>query len=219
MTWFCHNVPRLSSTKIRLQALILSTSLGISSIYIPDWLKSFFVLAGNERAFVEVAGGLPDWLEFFRGKRAEWFWGLEFECETLGDIGHVGCSQKCTPWRSCLLKQAQSVLIWVVLREAFHINTQGISAGVCAGAFESTGPVHSSTGPWDTHTKLYTESWKQPNINIADLLFFCLCKWEQKWIVSGACRFHLYHKQVTVPQSKTPYMTQIGTKGINLRHF
>lgn len=31
------------------------------------------------------ARGLPDWLDSFRGKRAQCFWGLEFECETLGD--------------------------------------------------------------------------------------------------------------------------------------
>lgn len=37
------------------------------------------------RAHPSVARGLPDWLDSFRGKRAECFWGLEFECETLGD--------------------------------------------------------------------------------------------------------------------------------------
>lgn len=66
------------------------------------------------------------------------------------------------------------MLIWVVLREAFHRNAQGTFAGVCAGAFESTGLVHSCTEPQDTDTKLYTENWKQPNINIADLLFFSM---------------------------------------------
>lgn len=125
--------PGFSSTKSGLQVFILSSSFSVSSIYIPDWLNSFFVLAGYERALVEVAGGLPDWLEFFRGKRAEWVWDLEFKCETLGDTGHVG-SQKCTLWRSCLLRQAQMLLIWVVLRETFHRNANGIFAGACAGA-------------------------------------------------------------------------------------
>lgn len=130
------------------------TSVFPLSISPTDW-SLFFVLAGNERAFVEVSGGLPDWLEFFRGKRAEWFWGFEFECETLGDVGHVGCWRKCTPRILCLLKQAQSVLIWVVLREAFPRNAQGMFAGVCAGAFESTGQLHSCTEPRDTLTLPY----------------------------------------------------------------
>lgn len=66
-----------------------------------------------------------------------------------------------------------------MLREAFHRNAQGIFAGVYAGAFESTGPVHSCTEPRDTDTKLCTESLKLPNINIADI-YFSLSKVQQK---------------------------------------
>lgn len=49
-------------------------------------------------------------------------------------------------------KQAQTVLIWIVLREAFHGNPQGMFAGVCAGALESVGAVHSCTEPQDILT-------------------------------------------------------------------
>lgn len=96
-----------------------------SVFYIPNWLRSFFVLAGNERALVEVAGGLPDWLEFFRGKSwvvlrlGLWVWNSRW---------HRPCrlQLKMRTMKILLLKQAQSVLIWFVLREAFPRNSQGI---------------------------------------------------------------------------------------------
>lgn len=43
--------------------------------------------------------------------------------------------------------------------------------------FDSTGQAHSCTEPQATDTKLQSKSWKswkQPNINIADLLFMSL---------------------------------------------
>lgn len=51
-----------------------------------DWSVFFFFMCWlGMRVLPSVARGLPDWLDSFRGKRAECFWALEFECETLGD--------------------------------------------------------------------------------------------------------------------------------------
>ena len=86
-----HDVPRLSSTKIGLQVFILSSGFSIFSIYKLDGLKSLFVLAGNERAVVEVAGGFPDWLEFFRSKKG---WTvLKFGVGEWNTRWHRLCSQ------------------------------------------------------------------------------------------------------------------------------
>lgn len=77
----------------------------IFCLYNPDRLKSFFSWVSwlGIRALPSMARGLPDWLETFRGKRAERFWGLEIECETLGDAAHVSI-QKYTLWRICSLQ-------------------------------------------------------------------------------------------------------------------
>lgn len=50
---------------------------------------SFFPRASwlGMRALPSVARGLPDWLESFRREKS--FWGLESECETLGDAACI----------------------------------------------------------------------------------------------------------------------------------
>lgn len=74
----------------------------------PDRLKCrlffFFAFVSwlGMRALPSVARGLPGWLESLRGKRAECFWGLEPECETLGDAARLS-SPKYTLWRICSL--------------------------------------------------------------------------------------------------------------------
>lgn len=95
----------------------------IFCLYNPNWSHLFFsscVSWLGIRALPSVARGLPDWLESFRGKRAERLWGLEIECETLGDAARVS-SQKYTLWRICSLRQEHKVWFFSpALREALR---------------------------------------------------------------------------------------------------
>lgn len=80
------------------------------------------------RALPSVARGLPDWLESLRGKKTERFWGLEIECETLGDAACVS-SQKYTLWRICSLQQEHKVWFSPALREALRRDAERLFAG------------------------------------------------------------------------------------------
>lgn len=62
----------------------------IFCLYNPNWSHFFFVSCVSWlgiRALPSVARGLPDWLESFRGKRAERFWGLEIWVWNIGWCG------------------------------------------------------------------------------------------------------------------------------------
>lgn len=135
----------------------------------------FFVLAGNESARAEVTAGLPDWLEFFRGKeKAKWFWGFEIVQNTrwyqvAAEKAHIDDLVYWTKHKVCWCK-----LCW---GRHFLERHQGHFAGVGAGAFESTDQcilVLSLGTHTHTHT-LYLE-FEHLSINTADSLFLSVAE-------------------------------------------
>lgn len=114
-----------------------------------DWSVFFFLCWLGMRALPSVARGLPDWLDSFRGKTAECFWGLEFECETLGDVAAVS-SRKYTLWRICSPQREHKVWFFFfflpVLRGSV---SQKCKTAVCRCY---------CTGPGDTVAKLHCKN-------------------------------------------------------------
>lgn len=161
MAGICHNVPRLSSTKIGLQVLILSTGFSIFSIYIPGWLKSFFFFCPGWEWESSCGGGRrASWLIRILQREQRWvvwrFWVWVWN----------------TGWhRPCLQPKMHTLKILFT-----QTSTKSADLGCVEGSIsqkckwelcrclcrclESTGPVHSCTEPRDTDSKLQTKSWK-----------------------------------------------------------
>ena len=150
-----NNVHRHSSTKIRLQALISSPSRGsVSSISTPNWLKSFFG-AGWEWESAGGGGRRLFLIDYNSSERKELSGSEALSLSVKHWVTQATqvSAWKCTPWRSCLVKEAQSVLIRVVLREAFSQEGPGdlcrcLRRCFCiywTGAFLLWAPGHSDT--------------------------------------------------------------------------
>lgn len=131
----------------------------------PDRLKCFFVFFFSAcwlgmRALPSVARGLPDWLDSFRGKRAECFWGLEFECETLGDAAAFPANNTHFEEFAHSRKSTKSVFFFFFCPcwgETLHRNAKRLFAGVIAPGL-GIQPQNCTV-----------RTWKPPHLNIAEV--------------------------------------------------
>lgn len=131
-----------------------------------DWSVFFFFVCWlGMRALPSVARGLPDWLDSFRGKRAECFWALEFECETLGDA--VVFPAKNTHFEEFAhsRKSTKSDFFCLCWGEVFHRNAKRLFAGVIAAGL-GIQPQNCTV-----------RTWKPPHLNIAEVT--ALTVWER----------------------------------------
>lgn len=147
----------------RLQYFLYLYSSLTEIFFFSSWL--------GMRVLVEVAWGLPDWLEFFRGKRCEWF-RVFWSWSAKHWVARAVFSDRIAHFVLLRVNMIVKVCWFCLCCAAYFTEMQTRRAQVSARVLRLLWfSAFLSLGTLTPTCILRAETTRKPHINIADLLF------------------------------------------------